>query len=120
MQFMERKKRTTQPPPTAVIKLAADLGQRIRIARHRRKLRQEDLALRAGLSRTAIEAVEAVEAGKLTTGLGTYFQVLWALGLTDNLELVADPGLDGDGMALELNAQTKRVGVKKSGLDNDF
>lgn len=117
MLFMERTNKTSHPPPTAVVKLAANLGLRIRIARHRRKLRQEDLAVRAGLSRTAIEAVEA---GKLTTGLGTYIQVLWAMGLTDNLELVADPGLDGDGMALELNAQTKRVGVKKSGLDNDF
>jgi hypothetical protein len=71
----------------------------------------------AGLSRTAIEAVEA---GKLTTGLGTYLQALWAMGLAEGMDLVADPGLDRDGLALELNAQTKRVMVKRADLDNDF
>jgi hypothetical protein len=63
--------------------------------------------------------VEAVENGKLTTGLGTYLQVLWALGLDREVELIADPGLDRDGLALELNAQTKRVRVQRK-LDNDF
>lgn len=112
-------KRTLPPAsaPAAVAKLASELGERVRAARNRRRLRQEDLAQAAGLSRTAIEAVES---GKLTTGLGTYLQVLWAMGLADNLDLVADPGLDRDGLALELNAQTKRVSVKRKVLDNEF
>lgn len=114
---MEVTKRSPPSPPVAVVKLATDLGRRVRAARTRRGLRQEDLAVAAGLSRTAIEAVEA---GKLTTGLGTYIQVLWAMGLADNLDLLADPGLDRDGLALELNAQTKRVSVKRKVLDNDF
>ncbi|MFG6417065.1 helix-turn-helix domain-containing protein [Roseateles sp. DC23W] len=104
-----------QPSP-AVVLLAKQLGQRVRAARVRRKLRQEDLATKAGLSRTAIEAVEA---GKLTTGLGTYLQALWAMGLTGGINVVADPGLDRDGLALELDAQTMRVHVGGA-VDNDF
>ena len=114
---MESMKRLQAPPPSAVARLAISLGQRVRAARIRRGLRQEDLAAKAGLSRTAIEAVES---GKLSTGLGTYLQALWAMGLADNLDLLADPGLDRDGLALELNAQSKRVKVRKADLDNDF
>lgn len=104
------------PQPDAVVQVALQLGQRIRAARVRRNLRQLDLAAKSGLSRTAIEAVES---GKLTTGLGTYLQALWALGLVDGMGLVADPGLDRDGLALELDAQTKRVHVRGK-VDNDF
>lgn len=102
--------------PDTVVLRAAQLGQRIRAARVRRKLRREDLALKAGLSRTAVEAVEN---GKLTTGLGTYLLVLWAIGLDREVDLLADPGLDRDGLALEFNVQTKRVRVQRK-LDNDF
>ena len=102
--------------PPAVALRAAALGQRIRAARTRRHLRREDLAQRAGLSRTAIEAVEK---GKLTTGLGTYLLALWALGLDPAFDLIADPGLDRDGLALELDSQTKRVRVQRK-LGNDF
>lgn len=104
--------------PASIEARLASLGQRIRAARVRRSLRQEDLAARAGLSRKAIEAVES---GKLTTGIGTYLQALWAMGLDRELDLIADPGLDRDGLALELNAQTKRVRVASSKqLNNDF
>lgn len=117
MRFMKRSPGAAVPPPAAVVQLATALGQRVRAARIRRGLRQEDLAQKAGLSRTAIEAVEA---GKLTTGLGTYLQALWAMGLAEGLELIADPGLDRDGLSLELNLQSKRVKVSKGALDNDF
>lgn len=92
------------------------LGLRIRAARIRRGLRLEDLASRSGLSTTAVKAVEA---GKASTGIGTYLQVLWAMGLGQELDLVADSGLDREGLALEFHAQSKRVRVKRA-LDNDF
>lgn len=110
---MERKK---APVPAAIAGLAKRLGERVRMARIRRKLRKEDLALRAGLSRNAIDAVEL---GKLTTGLGTYLQALWAMGLADGLDLIADPGLDRDGLALELDTKTMRVRIGTK-ADNDF
>ncbi len=92
------------------------LGLRIRVARVRRKFRQADLARQAGLSRTAIEAVER---GEPTTGIATYLRALWAMGLNREFDLVADPGLDRDGLSLELSVLTKRVSVARK-ANNDF
>lgn len=92
------------------------LGVRIRAARILRGLRQEDLATKSGLSRTAIEAVER---GAPTTGMATYLRTLWAMGLNRELDLLADPGLDREGMALQFNLQSKRVGVARKPR-NDF
>lgn len=61
----------------------------------------------------------AVERGDLGTGLGAYLRVLWALGLNQQLDIVADVGLDQMGLTLELGAQSRRVRVKKA-VDNDF
>jgi transcriptional regulator with XRE-family HTH domain len=102
--------------PDSVATKSSSLGARIRAARTRRGLRREDLATKAGLSRSTIEAIER---GALTTGIGAYLQVLWALGLDAEVDLIADPGLDRDGLALELSTQTKRVRVQRK-VDNDF
>jgi ribosome-binding protein aMBF1 (putative translation factor) len=101
----------------ALTPLAAALGARIRVARQRRRLRLEDMAEKTQLSRSTIEAVER---GALTTALGAYLRVLSALGLAKELELVADPGLDRDGLALELSVADKRVRVQRKVLGNDF
>jgi hypothetical protein len=62
--------------------------------------------------------MEAIERGELTTGIGACVRALWTLGLDQELSLVADPGLDRDGLALELSAQTKRVRVQTRVDDN--
>ena len=108
--------KTPATTPGAVADRVTQLGQRIRAARTRRKLRREDLAQRAGVSRSTMEAIER---GELTTGIGAYVRALWAMGLDQELDLVADPGLDRDGLALELSAVTKRVRVQTK-ADNDF
>jgi transcriptional regulator with XRE-family HTH domain len=113
MLFMERMESTLPDEISAQLQA---LGLRIRAARTRRKLRREDLARKAGLSRTAIEAVER---GAPTTGIATYMRALWAMGINAELDLLADPGLDRDGMALEFSVQTKRVGVARK-VNNDF
>lgn len=95
---------------------AQALGGRIRTARQRRKLRLEDIAAKTQLSRSTIEAVEK---GKLTTSLGAYLSVLTVLGLARELELLADAGLDQEGLALELSSAGKRVRVRRR-LDNNF
>src|SRR5688572_13548736 len=102
--------------PPHLANQAAALGDRIRIARQRRQLRLEDIALKTGLARSTIEAVER---GKLGTSLGAYLAVLWILGLNRELDLIADPGLDRDGLALSLSVEDKRVRVPRK-LDNDF
>jgi transcriptional regulator with XRE-family HTH domain len=109
-------KSTAPTLPDEVAAQIRTLGVRIRAARILRGMRQEDLATKSGLSRTAIEAVER---GAPTTGLGTYLRALWAMGLNQELDLLADPGLDRDGMALQFNVQSKRVGVARKPR-NDF
>ena len=96
---------------------AAELGSRIRTARQRRRLRLADMADKTGLSRSTIEAVER---GALGTSLGSYLAVLGAMGLARELDLIADPGLDRDGLALELSVTDKRIRVRPGPADNDF
>ena len=112
---MQSMKRINEPPLEVIIQMK-ELGLRVRSARKRRNWRAIDLADRAGLSRTAIDAVEA---GNPTTGIATYLRALWALGLNRELDLLADPGLDRDGLALEISAQSKRVSVARK-INNDF
>ena len=92
------------------------LGARIRDARVHRRLRQIDLAAKAGLSRSTIESIER---GEASTSLGAYAHVLWVLGLDRELDLLADPGLDREGMALSYSSADKRV-RPRTRLDNDF
>jgi transcriptional regulator with XRE-family HTH domain len=92
------------------------LGSRIRIARLRRKLRQEDLARQIGRTRATVIALEQ---GSATTEIGAYVAALWALGLLQELDLVADPGLDRDGQALSFSSADKRVRLRQP-LNNKF
>ena len=101
-----------EPATQALVRL----GSRIRQARLRRKLRQEDLAGQIGRTRATVIAIER---GSPTTEIGAYIQTLWALGLLQELELVADPGLDRDGQALSFSAADKRVRLRQP-LNNKF
>jgi DNA-binding XRE family transcriptional regulator len=92
------------------------LGSRIRMARTRRKLRQQDLARQIGRARATVVAIEK---GSPTTEIGAYVAALWVLGLLQELDLVADPGLDRDGQALTFSAADKRVRPRQQ-LDNKF
>lgn len=92
------------------------LGGRIRDARVHRRLRQVDLAAKAGLSRSTIEAIER---GEPATSLGAYAHVLWVMGQDREIDLLADPGLDRQGIALSFSSVDKRV-RPRTRLDNDF
>ena len=92
------------------------LGARIRLARIRRRLRQEDLAKQIGRARATVVALEK---GSPSTEIGAYVAALWALGLLQELDLVADPGLDRDGQALSFSVADKRVRPRQV-LDNKF
>src|ERR1035437_1266106 len=101
---------TSAKVPQQVRERAVALGGRIKAARAHRKLRQVDLAERAGLSRSTVEAIER---GEIDTSLGAYLRALWAMGLDKEIELLADPGLDREGLALEFSSGTKRVRVNR-------
>jgi transcriptional regulator with XRE-family HTH domain len=102
-------------PPELKVRLEA-FGLRVRDARLHRRLRQIDLAERAGLSRSTIEAIER---GSADTAFGAYARVLWVMGLDRELDLVADPAMDQQGAALEYKPGERRVRVRKD-LGNDF
>lgn len=68
--------------------LLSDLGERLRLARKRRKLSNAVVAQRAGISRTTLYKVEAGDHG---CTLGSYVRVLAVLGLEGDLnQLAAD------------------------------
>ncbi len=72
-------------------KVLDDLGENIRLARLRRKLSMEQVAERAGISRSTLWQIEK---GKPSVAMGAYFQVLFILGLEkDFLKLGADDEL---------------------------
>ncbi len=86
------------------------LGARLRDARLRRRLRQDDVAAKLGFSR---DTINAVERGSMTTTVGAYLSVLWVYGLEREVDLLADPGLDREGLALTFDAREKRVRLRK-------
>jgi transcriptional regulator with XRE-family HTH domain len=108
--------RSSQPFEDASQEALVRLGARIRLARLRRKLRQEDLAAKIGRTRATVIAIER---GSPKTEIGAYVSTLWALGLLQELDLVADPGLDRDGQALSFSVSEKRVRLRQP-LNNKF
>jgi transcriptional regulator with XRE-family HTH domain len=92
------------------------LGERLAQARRRRKLRQQDLAERAGCSRSTVQALER---GSPTCSIGNLLSVLWVLGLSENLDFIANPLLEEQGLALDLTSGVTRVRLRTK-VDNDF
>jgi len=61
-------------------------GENIKLARLRRKLSAEQVSERAGISRPTLHAIEK---GAPTVSMGAYLQVLFVLGLHEDLLLLA-------------------------------
>jgi len=94
------------------------LGQRIRVARLRRGWSLVELASKAGINRNTLAALEL---GKHGTAIGVCVTVLWALGLEQSLDAVADPDTDVHGKALEASRRPIRAGKpRKPSNDYDF
>jgi transcriptional regulator with XRE-family HTH domain len=67
-------------------RLLAEFGDRLRLARRRRKLSNSVVAKRAGISRTTLYKVEAGDPGAT---MGSYVRVLAVLGLEGDLHALA-------------------------------
>ncbi len=88
-------------------KLAKEMsmfGENIKLARLRRKLTAEQVAERAGISRRTLVSVEK---GLPSVAMGIYVQVLFVLGLSDDITKVA--GDDKLGRKLQ---DSKLMGTK--------
>jgi transcriptional regulator with XRE-family HTH domain len=77
-----------KPPPVfpQEQRLLSQLGERLKLARMRRKLSNAVVAQRAGISRTSLYKVETGDPGAT---LGTYLRVLAALGLEGDINALA-------------------------------
>ena len=113
---MARKNKLLEAPPYAVEQTLKRLGANLRTARLRRNLTLQEVAEKIG---TGPRAVADAEKGKLATGIGVYAALLWATGLLPQLDDVADPGEDKDGLALSLTSGRERA-RPRGGIDNDF
>ncbi len=68
------------------VRILSTLGEQIRLARRRRRLSVELIAERAGVSRTTVWKVEK---GNPSVAIGIYAKILAAIGLQEDLLLVA-------------------------------
>ena len=96
------------------MRILEGLGERIRLARLRRKLSSEQVAERAGISRSTLWQVEK---GSSTPSMGAYFIVLLTLGLEKDFEKLAVD--DELGRKLQdADLIPKERAPKKKGLNN--
>ena len=103
------KKNSISPSASAALR---NLGQSIRLARRRRRIRQRDLAARAGVS---VSTLRAMEAGDPGVSMGTFTMALLALGILSRLDDLADPGQDDIALFMDIDALPQRVRLPKRG-----
>lgn len=94
---------------------AAGLGQNLRTARKRRRMRQSELAKNAGIGEKTIRRLEK---GDGDVAVGPVLSVLWTLGLLPTAKALANLETDDHGKTLELTRLPQRV--RRHPPDNDF
>jgi transcriptional regulator with XRE-family HTH domain len=105
-----------EAPPFAVEQALKKFGRNLRVARLRREQTIAEVSKRIGTGR---RAVSDAETGKASTSVAVYAALLWAYGLLDPLDQLADPLKDKEGLAL--TAAKEGIRARKTGdLDNDF
>ena len=98
----------SKPPPTypAEQRVLSAFGERLRLARRRRKLTSITIAERAGIARTTLYKAESGDPG---VTLGTYVRIMAALGMDKDFEhLAADDKVGRTLQDLALTPTSKR------------
>jgi transcriptional regulator with XRE-family HTH domain len=104
------------PPLTPRLsRLLGDLGNRIRLARLRRKHSAETVAQRAGITRKTLSRVER---GDGAVGLGIYSRVLQALRLDQDLNSIAADDILGRKLQ-DAGIKPKRRAPKRLKISDD-
>jgi DNA-binding XRE family transcriptional regulator len=92
-------------------KLLQNFGENLQLARKRRKLTGEQMAARAGIARSTLWLIEKGDPG---VAIGNYVQILFVLGLQDDLEkLAADDILGRKLQDAKLISSTRSSGIKR-------
>ncbi|MDR1739672.1 MAG: helix-turn-helix domain-containing protein [Bacteroidales bacterium] len=86
---MQREKYVILPK---LAKILTVLGENIKLARLRRKLSAEQISERAGISRSTLWQIEK---GLPNVSMGYYAQVLFVLGLENDISNIANDDLLG-------------------------
>jgi transcriptional regulator with XRE-family HTH domain len=113
----QQAKHIQAPLPFEVRNAVKDLGERIRVARIRRRMSQDELADACGIGRRTLYRIESGETG---IAVGNIFAVLWKLGLLGTARSLADPDQDEHGKILEAARMPRRVRASAAVADNDF
>jgi transcriptional regulator with XRE-family HTH domain len=103
--------------PLEVQDLCTTIGERIRVARTRRNMTQQDFASRLGTSR---QTVQRLEAGDPSVGLGIFLLATWILGLHRDLTGILAPERDTVGLREEYRRLPKRAGRRRTTEDDDY
>jgi len=91
-------------------RLLTELGENLRLARLRRRLSAEQVAERAGISRSTLHLLENGSAG---TSLGKLLQVLVVLGLESDLARLASDDMLGRKLEDARLTETRRRAPKR-------
>ena len=102
--------------PYQVEQALKKLGADLKTARLRRNLTSEEAAQKIGTSRFTVADAEK---GKPSTGVAVYAALLWAYGLIERLDDLADPSKDEEGTRLSLSREPARARHPRK-LSNDF
>lgn len=113
---MAKKNQLLAAPPYLVEQTIKRLGSNLRTARVRRNLTIEEMAQKIG---TGSRAIADAEKGKPSTGIVVYAALLWALDLLDQMEVVADPAKDQEGLTRALSREPE-MARHRGEKDNDF
>ena len=92
-------------------RLLVELGENLRLARLRRRLSAEQVAERAGISRSTLHLMEAGSAG---TALGKLLQVLVVLGLDADITRLAADDVFGRKLEDARLSETRQRAPRKS------
>src|SRR6185312_8308201 len=84
-------------PPYAVESALKTVGANMRTARLRRQLSIQEIADKIGVSRYRVADAEK---GKPATSIAVYVGLLWALGMIEQFNHLADPKTDEEGSML--------------------
>ena len=113
---MVARNQLLQAPPYPVEQALTRLGENLRTARIRRNFTIDEVARKIGTGRRAIMDAER---GKPSTSVGVYVALLWVHDLLSQLNDVANPAKDEQGLTLAA-AKEKTRARKSGGLDSDF